>query len=181
MTQYDELDVPRPRSEELAAKVVRRLDPWWGWVAAGALLALAGGVVGSLALMVLMPLLGVAEATPVAQVLAVVALGLAESAAFIVFTRWRRARIARKRALVRDGVLTTATVVERSRKLDKGRTDLTLVVSSGPSLRCLFNVWFGPAPGRDIRVLWLRGSATLLAFDTAGRAYSGHVKRVRLG
>jgi hypothetical protein len=175
MTDLARLDVPRPRPAALAASLVRRLDPWWGWVVAAVLLALAALVVGTLALVTVTPALGIADGTRAAQVTAAVCLLLAGVGAYVVFTRWRRARIGGKRALIRDGLLASATVVDGGRVLEKGRSDLELAITGGPTLRCAFNVWFGPAAGREIRVLWQPGAPTILAFDAAGRMYSGHV------
>lgn len=178
MTALEELDVPRPRPDELAASVVRRLDPWWGWAIAGALLALGGLVVGTLALITIAEPLGVADGTLAAQVMTPLCLALGLGAACLVFVRWRRHRVAGKRALVRDGALARATVTDRWRTVKKGRSDVELAVAGGPVLACVFNVWFGPAPGREVRVLWMRDCPTILAFDDAGRMYSGHVDGV---
>jgi membrane protein implicated in regulation of membrane protease activity len=179
MTDLEALDVPRPRPEALATSVVRRLDPWWGWVVAGVLLGLAGFVVGTFVMLWVNPALGIADGTRAAQIAALLCLVLGEAAALTIFGQWRRRRLARKRALIRHGTLATATVVKRKRRVNKGRSDLELAISAGPTLRCAFNVWFGPPPGREMRVLWARDNADLLGFDAAGRMYSGHIKRTR--
>ena len=148
-------------------------------VVAGALLALAGLVLASLALMTVSPWLGIAYGTLAAQLTTLISLALGLSGAHVVFTRWRRARVDGKRALVRDGVLTTASVVRRRLEIDKLRSELSFELRGGPSLRCYFNLWFMPAPGREVRMLWQQGCPSLLAFDAAGRAYSGLVEDVR--
>jgi hypothetical protein len=178
VSDHDELAIPTPRPDALCKRFVQRMDPWWGYVVAGALLALGGAIVGVLALITAMPALGIKEKTLAAQVCAIVALVLGEVLAYVIFTRWRRLRMGRKRTLIRDGTLTTATVGKRSMAIDKGRTTIDLDLAGGPSARCAFNLWFAPSAGAEVRILWLAlgDNPHVLAFDGAGRMYSGHIK-----
>jgi hypothetical protein len=175
---YAELDIPTPRPDELCRDFVRRLDPWPGYVIAGALLTLGCLVLSIVAMITVMPKLGIQEKTLGAQVSSIVALALGLVAAYLIFTRWRRARMARKGALIRNGVLTTAVVEDRSMSVSKGRTDVDLRIERGPLVEAAFNVWFSPGARSTIRVLWLPQDSNqhMLAFDDAGRMYSGHIK-----
>jgi hypothetical protein len=179
VSDYDELDVPVPRPEALCRSFVRRLDPIWGYVFAACLLAVGGGVLGVLALITVTPMLGIAAKTLAAKISAIIALALGYLLAYVIFTRWRRARMGSKLALIRDGQLTKAMVEKRSMAVDKGRTDITFALPDGTIMTCAFNFWFAPEAEAAVRVLW-SGSSHMLAFDRAGRMYSGHIKNISI-
>lgn len=180
LSDHDRLDSATPRPADVCDGFVRRMDPWWGYVFAGALLTLGCLVVSVVALIWITPMLGIEPKTTAAQIASIIALLGGLALAYVIFTRWRRTRTGRKRALIRDGTLARATVIERSMAVEKGRTDIDLAVEGGPIVQCAFNVWFSPRAGSSIRVLWLPldSAPHILAFDEAGRMYSGHIKGV---
>jgi len=177
MTPLEELSVATPRSEALSKRYARRMDPWWGFVIAGAIWVVCTLVISSLATMKIGDALGYEDGSTGAQILSLSLLGAGAGLAVVTFVWWRRRRLASKEKLVRDGKLLEMEVTGRPFQLGGSRTR-TAVDLEGPdrSLRCVFNRWFLPGKGETIHVLHHPEVSHVVAFGRSGAMYSGHVR-----
>jgi len=174
-----ELDVPPPRPDALCQRYARRMDPWWGFAIAAALITLFAVVITSVLAIKLMGWLGIRDGSTGAKIVSGGILVVGTVAARQVFRRWRRRRLAVKRRLVRDGVIHEVRVAASRRELlPSGTRQFSAIVRVvGPQVDedVGFNLWFSPPVGTTIRVLHEPGLRPVVAFDAAGRMYNGLV------
>jgi hypothetical protein len=173
MSALDDLSVPVPRPQAVAQRYARQLDPWWGFVLAGAIWAVCTLVVSSLAMMKLGEALDIADGSTGAQVMTLVSLVVFATTGVIVFRWWRRHRLGRKEALLRDG---DRLEVHVGRLWSFSRTKTVVELQAADrNLRCAFNRWFLPSNGSTITVIHHPGTSDIVAFDGSGSIYAGHV------
>ncbi|HET9991746.1 MAG TPA: hypothetical protein VFQ65_24625 [Kofleriaceae bacterium] len=179
MTPLEELAVATPRDAALCKRYARRMDPWWGFVIAGAIWVVCTLAISVLATIKLGETLGYADGSTGAKVLSMILLVAGAAIAIVTFRSWRRRRLALKEKLVREGALLDMEVT--GRPWGDGKTTVVDLEGADRSLRCAFNRWFLPGKGETIKVLHHPQVSHVVAFGRSGAMYSGHVRDVRLG
>ena len=176
MTPLEELSVATPRSDGLCKRYARRMDPWWGFVIAGAIWAVCSLTVVSLAMMKIGTALDYQDGSHEMKVLSAIMMPAGAVLAIVLFQLWRRRRLATKEKLVRDGALVEMEVSGRPFQLGGSKTRTAVdLVGEDRSMRCVFNRWFLPTTGETIKVLHHRAVPHVVAFGRSGAMYSGHV------
>jgi hypothetical protein len=176
MTPLEELSVAVPRSDALCKRYARKMDPWWGFVLAGAIWAVCALTIVTLAMMKIGGALGYEDGSHGAKMLSAFMMPIGAILAILAFRWWRHRRLAAKEKLVRDGALVEMEVTGRPFQLGGSKTRTAVdLVGDDRAMRCVFNRWFLPSTGETLSVLHHRDVPHVVAFGRSGAMYSGHV------